>query len=462
MLGQTTPDPDPKNQQNTKNPSIPHDQVSSRSSFGEFGARSSMSPPAPRGTSSQPVGQSKTKVQPTQVPRGAAAGASPTDTPKSPKKYINRMTEAKACLMKAKLHLGNSRNLKTEIKTGVTEAVDRLYALVKEAEEDRAGKSINNEKEVEVMTHPSEVIQKLEEHAKLLQRNSLDIERLTTALKNEQESRDNGMTYASVVAGSSNTKPAETACMHSIVVASKNDQETGDQVFERLRKVVNAREEGTRIDRIRKVRDRKIIIGCRNEEEMRKVKERIGAKENNLSVEDIKSKDPLIILYGVLNSNTDEDILKAIRVQNKHLLKEVAGDDDRIEIRYRRRARNPLTSHVVAKVSPKIWQSLTNAGAVHVDMQRIRVADQSPLVQCSRCLGYGHGKRFCTEAVDVCSHCGGEHLRSDCPEELLVAPPSCINCAKAKMGRGEHNAFSNDCPVRRKWDSLARSTVAYC
>ncbi|GBP04183.1 hypothetical protein EVAR_19131_1 [Eumeta japonica] len=36
------------------------------------------------------------------------------------------------------------------------------------------------------------------------------------------------------------------------------------------------------------------------------------------------------------------------------------------------------------------------------------VWDQSPLVQCSRCLGYGHGKRF-AKKCPRCAHCGGEH-----------------------------------------------------
>lgn len=56
-------------------------------------------------------------------------------TPTSPKKkYSSRTAEARACLLRAKEHLKNSRNLKTEIKESVTEAIIRLYELTKEAE----------------------------------------------------------------------------------------------------------------------------------------------------------------------------------------------------------------------------------------------------------------------------------------------------------------------------------------
>ncbi|KAJ8710453.1 hypothetical protein PYW08_008968 [Mythimna loreyi] len=49
-------------------------------------------------------------------------------------KYPNLTAEARACLNKAKLHLGNSRNLKTEIKTEVLSAINRLFEIVKESE----------------------------------------------------------------------------------------------------------------------------------------------------------------------------------------------------------------------------------------------------------------------------------------------------------------------------------------
>ncbi|GBP83806.1 hypothetical protein EVAR_56989_1 [Eumeta japonica] len=40
-------------------------------------------------------------------------------------------------------------------------------------------------------------------------------------------------------------------------------------------------------------------------------------------------------------------------------------------------------------------------------LQRRPVWDQSPLAQCSHCLGYGHSRRFCKEASEKCAHCVG-------------------------------------------------------
>lgn len=202
-------------------------------------------------------------------------------------------------------------------------------------------------------------------------------------------------------------------------------------------------------------------MGCRSEEERQKVKERLKCASDRLNVEDIQNKDPLLILRDVLQYNSDEDIKSSLRNQNRGLFEGI-GKDDRIEIRFRRKARNPHASHVVIRVAPKLWQRMVEAEAVHIDMQRVRVADYSPLVQCSLCLGYGHGRRFCKETVTKCSHCGGPHMKTECADWLANAPPKCCNCVSAKLDHTEHNAFSQECPVRRKWDALARASIAYC
>lgn len=168
-----------------------------------------------------------------------------------------------------------------------------------------------------------------------------------------------------------------------------------------------------------------------------------------LNVEEIKNKDPLVILLDVLKYNTDEDVLNALRNQNKGIFGDLV--EQRMEIAFKKRTRNPHTHHIVMRVSPKLWRHLTNTETVLIDLQRVRVEDQSLLVQCSLWLGYGHGRRFCTGTVEKCSHCGGPHMKSECAD-----------CVHAKLDKVDHNAFSSVCPIRRKWEMLARATVAYC
>lgn len=128
-----------------------------------------------------------------------------------------------------------------------------------------------------------------------------------------------------------------------MIVTSYDDQVTGAQVVEKIKKVVNAREEGVRIDKIRQARGRTVIIGCKNAEEIRRVKEKIQETSGMVNVEDIRNKDLLVTFYGVLRTNTDEDLIKALKNQIGHLTGKNNGDTERIEIKYSRKPRNPHT-----------------------------------------------------------------------------------------------------------------------
>lgn len=435
-----------------------------------------------------------------------AIQSSPISPPRSIKP-LDRVAEAKTCVTKAKLNLSRSGNLKREIKTEVYSAVDRLYQLVKEAESIK--KSSNQTKKQEEVEEPKEGAEnisrlegKIEKHTELLYEYSKKIEEIKNIIEKKQCSAGDAVnrafgqvkeiqqitedtrvrvssiderqqkiealcermerkTYASVTAATARVQIPEQTALHSVVVTATDEEETGEEVLSRIRTAMNAKEGGVQVEKIRKAKDRKVIVGCRTETERDKVKERL-TKAIGLNVEDVKNKDPMVMLKNVLQLNTDDDVLKALRNQNKTLFQGVNQVDDRVSIAFKRRTRNPHTSHIVLRVSPILWQRMTQAEAAHIDLQRVRIEDQSPLVQCSLCLGYGHGRRFCKETLEKCSHCGGPHLKAKCADWIAGEPPLCCNCAHAKLDNTGHNAFSDECPIRKKWDALARATVAYC
>ncbi|GBP09258.1 hypothetical protein EVAR_4108_1 [Eumeta japonica] len=79
-----------------------------------------------------------------------------------------------------------------------------------------------------------------------------------------------------------------------------------------------------------------------------------------------------VMIRNVLKINSDEDIVKSLRTQNKHTADGLDWDRERAKLCYRRRARNDLEYH----------------------------PDQSPLVQHSRYLSFGHGKK-CPTSVPI-------------------------------------------------------------
>ncbi|XP_063833265.1 uncharacterized protein LOC135082400 [Ostrinia nubilalis] len=455
-----------------------------------------ISPPPPTKTISKAAGQPKLKlklapstetrstVRRKSVETPTATATSTTTTTKSPSaKLKGRAHEGRVWLQRAKTHVSESRNLRTDLKEGMILAVDKLYMLLKEAEaeledikckskqtngKDREEKREGGEKkdaEVVVVCEESanhlELVRMMKEQGERIERTNMEMTKLRESVELYRMDTQQA-TYASVTADHSRRITNDRSSLHSIVVSSKDETENSDDVLKQVRSAVNAKDGWVTVERVKKVKDKKVIIGCRTVEERQKVKERLKTIENRLSVEDMKNQDPMLVLKDVLSYNSNDDIVTALRNQNGEVFRGLEKKDDRIEFRFRRKARNPLMSHVVLRVSPQIYNKLISIGTVHIDMQRVRVEDQSPLVQCSMCLAYGHGRRFCKETVPKCSHCGGLHMRSECADWLATAAPTCCNCVAAKVDTSiEHNAFSSECPVRRRAGNPTRCyTVA--
>ncbi|CAB3228099.1 unnamed protein product, partial [Arctia plantaginis] len=185
----------------------------------------------------------------------------------------------------------------------------------------------------------------LTEHLNAILENTAKVQDLRKALE-EQAQESIKTTYASVTAKVSKRQPQEQT-LHSIIIASKDTTESGEEVMGQIREAVNAKEGWVTIDRVRKAKDRKVIVGCRTEKERDKVKERLTSSGRNLIVEEVKNKDPLLVLKEVLKYNTDDDIIQAIRKQNSDLFHDLNKKDDRIEVKYKKKSRNPHTHHVL-------------------------------------------------------------------------------------------------------------------
>ncbi|CAB3241352.1 unnamed protein product [Arctia plantaginis] len=105
-------------------------------------------------------------------------------SPKQTLVYPDRVSEARVYMENAKKHLNDSRNLKGDIKVGVTKWIDRLFTLVKEM--DRETKSNKPEFISTQYVHQNNYDQlssKIEEHTKLLAANSEQMRELKLAME---------------------------------------------------------------------------------------------------------------------------------------------------------------------------------------------------------------------------------------------------------------------------------------
>lgn len=448
------------------------------------------------------------KIQRSVVPTGMLQSSEARDyespelapSPKSPtptRIFENRTVEARHWLKQAKRQLGLARNLKTEIRTQVASAIERLYQIVKESEHQslsEGGGIVNLETAAPKMIGTEDdLLTKMAEHGELLKAATVQMGELREILIDQRSTatapvveglgrqellaemqelksttqeigrrvsdlRAEVPSYAEVL---SKPKRRIANIKHSVIVSSGDTSHTSGDVVGRIRQALDAKKSGFKLDRVRKVKDQRVVLSCSSKEELERTAAQLRA-DGQLRVESARHRNPLVIVRDLLAYNTDEDIKAALKTQNARLLEGLSPEESAVVIKYRRRARNPLENHVILQVSPKMWERLTAAGRLYIDLQHVRVTDQSPLVQCSRCLSYGHGRKNCMESVDLCNHCGGPHMKADCPAHAEGKTVTCRNCHLAKHTKTDHSVFSGECPVRLKWDALARASVAYC
>lgn len=390
----------------------------------------------------------------------------------------NLQTIANRMYQDAKLQLEQSGYINSKTKETVIEKLTGMYEIIVRLSDTRqrlhtevakyknlgAGGSVELEQVVTDTKMILEEVKSQNEIAKHTQKEITSMKEMLESIHNDTNRNKvtSDISYAQKAAQPKRDSKFQPQSVHSIIVSSMELKDTSEAVIQKIRTAVDAKVTGIRVDKMRKARDQKVVLGCETKEELSKLTERLKASQPDLKVEERTNKDPLVILKDVLTINNDDDILSALKNQNRHLLADISDEDYRVSVKYRKRARNPHINHVVLQVSPQVWQKLTAAGKLHVDLQRIIVQDQSPLIQCSRCLGFGHGRKLCKETTDLCSHCTDPHLRKDCPTFLAGDSATCRNCQLAKLDKLDHNSFDSGCPIRKKWDILARSSVAYC
>lgn len=375
-------------------------------------------------------------------------------------KLMEQITIENSKLKQENLELkAELKSLKENIDSKMLIELKNQNTIIKETHQE-----IKNLKDI-IKTKPDTEIEMLEELRKqnaINEQTQQDLRQLSadiiakpanTINQEASPSATISRSYAEVVTAE---RPKPTLCL---LVGTNNNTDTSEEVITKIKKTLNARDTGLQISKLRKVKDQKVIIGCEKKEDFEQIKEKL--EHHKFKVEIKPNKDPLVIIRNLTKSITDEEILQSLDKQNSDILDHIPNEEYRIKVRHRRRARNPAENHVVLEVSPQVWTALTTAGKVYVDIQRVPVFDLSPLVQCSRCLAFGHGKKWCSEAVDLCSHCTGPHMSTECPSLLAGEEPTCKNCQQAKCIKTNHNSFDLRCPVRKKWDSLARSSIAY-
>lgn len=134
-------------------------------------------------------------------------------------------------------------------------------------------------------------------------------------------------------------------------------------------------------------------------------------------------KNPLLRLVGVVTDLPEARVEEFVLNQNGALVSSLAAEDKKIRVIRRTRGRNNLINNVILEVSPAPWQRLQGR-RLRIGYQVVEAYDQTQIMQCYNCMGFGHRARDC-EKDPKCGHCAGAHDTRKCSEK--TSPASCIN-----------------------------------
>lgn len=256
-------------------------------------------------------------------------------------------------------------------------------------------------------------------------------------------------TYSNVVKGG-----ARTCGEHSMVICSKELNQSSEEIENVVKKTINVRTSGIGISRVKRISKEKLLIECMTEKDKSMMKEEITTKIG-LQVQDVRKKNPLVIFKGVIKGITEDDINESLKSQNKSL-----KIDENIRVKFIKRNRNTLMSNIVCQVNADTWKQLLRLGKIGIGYQWITVEDFSPVLQCYNCLAYGHTKKFCKDE-SKCQYCSGDHKWDECPVKNNGDPPKCIHCVERKEDNINHTATSRSCPIWQHKDKQARLLTDY-
>ncbi|GBP72932.1 hypothetical protein EVAR_41148_1 [Eumeta japonica] len=76
---------------------------------------------------------------------------------------------------------------------------------------------------------------------------------------------------------------------------------------------------GVAVDRRRKANNQKVVVSCSSAEDAKKIEERLKMCGADLKVSEPEKRLPTVIIREVLRVNTDEDVVKSLKTQIKHI-----------------------------------------------------------------------------------------------------------------------------------------------
>lgn len=254
----------------------------------------------------------------------------------------------------------------------------------------------------------------------------------------------------------------------SVVVVTPKDLSSvtdSEQTLQLMRAVTNNKL-NVGVNRVKKTRNKSVVIELRNNTECQEFVHRIETSHSNLTAKIPLKRNPRIMIHGIDISFPEDELVDSILHQNPHVSQCIQDPKQELKIQFVRRARDGGTKYAVLEVSPPIYHAAISSEKLYIGYSRCPVKAHVHVIRCYTCSGYGHVAADC-RSQKRCSYCSEEHDASECPKQKV----ECANCKQHNFKltrRGishavnvNHQATSTDCPVYQKIVQIIKSKINY-
>lgn len=280
--------------------------------------------------------------------------------------------------------------------------------------------------------------------------------------------------FAEVAARGKNSNPRHNLSQNppttkpAIIISSKQEVRNPAETLQKWKKMINFKNTNYSPAGIRLVSNNKVRVEFDNETQRDETLQRTNTSDSEIEAEPSKTLSPMVIVKGISKDTPPQSITETILTQNEYTNDNtVTPLKPELTLKFIKNNKNSNLYNAVFLTSPRIFNDMITKGRINIDHQRVHVEEHVPLLQCLKCLQFGHTRSRCPKEHPTCSHCSSQtHTYKDCPVKNDPSKNCCINCLlfnkKNQINKTpNHSATSNRCPKIIFMTERVRTRVAY-
>lgn len=261
-------------------------------------------------------------------------------------------------------------------------------------------------------------------------------------------------TFADIVRSQRQTKnkePTMPKTKPAIIVSSKTSVLNPAETLKTWRNSVSFRDTTFTPAAVKFVSNNKLRVEFDSVEQREITLKKINSPDSKVNAEISKALSPMVIIKGIPSEISADELVEAIKNQNEPIQKAITKPEDFV-FKFKRANKNKDRYNAVFLTAPPVWRAVTLMVKINLDHQRVHADNYVPLLQCYKCLQYGHTKARCGQETEICSHCAEPgHGFQACPNKNKAETICCYNCMQhSKVTNSKpntkHSATSSLCP----------------